>query len=332
MWHITAPQIPYRNFPLVERLNRTLGRWLIRRAARHLGFRDRLSWFAVPHPAEMAGHVGDDFVVYYCIDDYASMAQMDAKRIQRLDDTLSRRADVVFVSSQSLQDRKRELNSRVEYSPHGVDFDLFRQAQDSATCIAEAARDLPHPIIGYFGSIAHHTDLELIAYLARERPLWTFLLIGMASANTRELKSLPNVHLPGGQPYETLPRWAKAFDVTLIPYRPWFAQHSSSLKVREYLACGKPVVTVSTPEIENYRSVVSIASTHEEFLTAIELALKTDSAEARRARQDVVRDSSWEACAARSRTYVEKLYAEKKQGARSYINTQSTTRSFRPEQ
>jgi glycosyltransferase involved in cell wall biosynthesis len=318
LWQITVPQIPYRRWPLVARVNRTLGRWLIRRAARRLGFGDRLSWFAVPHPAEMAGRVGDAFVVYYCVDDYASLAQMDAEHIRRLDNVLSNRADVVFVSSRSLFDEKREVSRILKYSPHAVDFELFSQAQDPATSVAEAAEKLPRPIIGYFGSIAHHTDVDLIAYLARQRPQWTLLLVGMASVDTTELASLPNVYLPGGQPYEMLPRWAKAFDVAIIPYRPWFALHSSSLKVREYLACGKPVVTVSTPEIRNFRNVVSIAGTPEDFLEAIERSLRTDCAEARRARQDAVRDSSWEACAARSLKCVERVYAEKARARRSH--------------
>src|SRR5579871_6514887 len=124
LWHITVPQIPFRQVPFVESLNRVLGRWLVRRAARFLHFGRRLSWFAVPHAAAMAGMVGDELVVFYVVDDYAALAQMDAERIQRLDDQLTARADVVFVSSETLLKRKRELNKNVEYSPHGVDFEL----------------------------------------------------------------------------------------------------------------------------------------------------------------------------------------------------------------
>ena len=92
----------------------------------------------------MAGKLEDELVVYYVVDDYAALAQMDAARIQRLDDKLTARADVVFVCSETLLQRKRELNRNVEYSPHGVDFELFSQAQDPATEIAEAARGLRH--------------------------------------------------------------------------------------------------------------------------------------------------------------------------------------------
>jgi glycosyltransferase involved in cell wall biosynthesis len=306
MWHITMPQLPWRKLPFVDFLNRALGRWLVARAARRLGFKRRLSWFAVPHPGALAGRVGDEFIVYYCIDDYAAFAQMDAKRIQKLDDDLARRADIVFVSSTSLLEGKRGLAHQLEYSPHGVDFELFSKAQDPTTEVAPAARNLKHPVIGYFGSIAHHTNLEMIEEMARARPAWTFMLIGMASVDTSSLAVLPNVVLPGPQRYETLASWAKVFDAAIIPYRPWFALHSSSLKVREYLAAGKPVVTVSTPEIERYKDVITIAANTAEFLVALDRALETDSPEARLARLDAVKDSTWEGCAARAFNCVSK--------------------------
>jgi glycosyltransferase involved in cell wall biosynthesis len=300
MWHITMPQLPWRKLPFVDRLNQAIGGWLVRRAARTLGFERRLSWFAVPHPGALAGRVGDEFIVYYCIDDYAAFAQMDAKRIQKLDDDLARRADIVFVSSTSLLDGKRPLARQLEYSPHGVDFDLFSKAQDPATELAPALRNVKHPVIGYFGSIAHHTNLQMIEEMARARPEWTFVLIGMASVDTSSLAALPNVLLPGPQKYETLATWAKAFDAAIIPYRPWFALHSSSLKVREYLASGVPVVTVSTPEIERYKDVIWIASDTSEFLASLDEALAINSPEAVQARFRAVRDSTWEGTATRA--------------------------------
>ena len=312
LWRLTVPQIPFRRLPFVESLNRALGRWLVRRAARFLRFGRRLSWFAVPHPAAMAGMLGDELVVYYVVDDYAALAQMDASRIQRLDDELTARADVVFVCSETLLKRKRELNRNVEYSPHGVDFELFSQAQDPATEIAEGARGFPQPVIGYFGSIAGQIDLELIAYLAGQRKNWTFLLIGMASVDVGAIAALPNVHLAGPQPYESLPRWAKAFDVAIVPYRrDRFVLNSNPLKIREYLAAGKPVVSVRAPEIERFGDVVLLADSDEDFLHKIEQALEGDTVEIRQTRMDAVRNCSWQACAERALGHVQKAFADR---------------------
>jgi glycosyltransferase involved in cell wall biosynthesis len=277
-----------------------------------LRFGRRLSWFTVPHPAAMAGMVGDELVVYYVVDDYAALAQMDAVRIQRLDDELTARADVVFVCPGTLLSRKRELNRNVEYSPHGVDFELFSQAQDPATEIAYAARGLRQPIIGYFGSIASQIDLDLIAYLARQRKNWTFLLIGMASVDVGAIAALTNVNLAGPQPYESLPRWAKAFDVAIVPYlRNRNVLNSNPLKIREYLAAGKPVVSVRAPEIERFGDLILLADSNEDFLHKIEQALESETAEVRQARMDAVRNSSWQACAERAIGRVKKAFADR---------------------
>src|SRR5947209_9012896 len=93
MWHMTMPQIPFRRLPFVCALNRWTGRLLVKRALRHLGFERPLLWFAVPHTAPLAGHLDECFVVYYCIDAYASLPDIDRRAIGRMDETLARRAD-----------------------------------------------------------------------------------------------------------------------------------------------------------------------------------------------------------------------------------------------
>ncbi len=125
-------------------------------------------------------------------------------------------------------------------------------ASDPATEIAPGARDLAHPVIGYFGSLHEWIDLDLIEWLARARPAWTFMLVGHAAVDVAHLAALPNVRLAGAQPYESLPTWAKAFDAAIIPYRRTRqTENANPLKLREYLATGKPVVSVRNPEIEN---------------------------------------------------------------------------------
>jgi glycosyltransferase involved in cell wall biosynthesis len=311
MWHITMPQIPFRGLPAIRKLNRAFGTWRVRRALSQLGFDKRISWFAVPHPAALARRVGDRHVVYYCIDDYASFPDMNKAEITHLDEELTRTADQVFVSSSTLLERKSRLNPHVAYSPHGVDFDLFRLASDPDLPVAEPAQGLRHPVIGYFGSIGAWTDLEMIAWLAERRPAWTFLLIGMPSVDVSLLTRLNNVVLTGSQPYQSLPRWAKAFDVAIIPYLPTEqVKNASPLKVREYLATGKPVVTVPSQEINRFAGVVAIAADREQFLAKIEEALSNDSEAARQARWEAVAPMTWDARVAEAIHVTESRLAE----------------------
>src|SRR5580692_8377004 len=105
-WVATIPQIPFRKLPFIDPLNRWLGAYLARRAMRKIGFGKRISWFVVPHPGPLAKRLGEDLTVYYCIDDYASYPGMDAVAIQKLDDDLTRTADVVFVAPRALLEAK----------------------------------------------------------------------------------------------------------------------------------------------------------------------------------------------------------------------------------
>jgi glycosyltransferase involved in cell wall biosynthesis len=261
-----------------------------------LGFQELISWFVVPHPGPLAGSFGEKLVVYYCIDDYAALPGVDSGEVARMDENLTRRADQVFVASPALLESKKQLNPRTRHSPHGVDVELFAQAYDSFYAMADGAVGLRHPVIGFFGLIEAWIDLELIAYLAESRPQWTILMIGRLAVDCACVKHLPNVVFTGPKPYRTLARWARAFDVAILPYkRTRQVLNSNPLKLREYLATGKPVVGVPIPETLRFGDCVRIAGSPEEFLAAIEDALKSDSPADAERRMAAVADMSWDA-------------------------------------
>jgi glycosyltransferase involved in cell wall biosynthesis len=294
-WLCTVPQIPFRRVPGVEAINRWFGLWSVRRALRAAGFTRWLSWFVVPHPGFMAGSLGEELCVYYCIDDYASHPGVDSDLIAMRDADLTRRADIVFVAPPALVEAKRALNPHTLFSPHGVDVDLFRQAADPATVVAVGARDLTHPVIGYFGSLHEWIDFDLIEWLARARPAWTFLLVGHAAADVSHLAALPNVRLAGAQPYASLPQWAKAFDAAIIPYRlNRQTENANPLKLREYLATGKPVVSVRNAEIEKFARWVHIADDRAGFLRGLDESLRDDTPAAQAERIAAVADQTWD--------------------------------------
>ena len=295
LWHCTVPQLPWRRFPGVENLNRWFGAWAVRRAMRHAGIDRAVLWFVVPHPSFMIDAVPHELAIYYCIDDYAAHPGVDAARISACDVELTRRVDHVFVAPPALLERKQAANPATSFSPHGVDVELFAQAQAMSTPVPEVAASLARPVIGYFGLIAAWTDVELIEWLARARPQWSFLLVGHASVDVSVLAGLRNVNLVGPQPYESLPGWAKVFDVAIIPYRlNQQVRNANPLKLREYLATGKPVVSVATPEVDRFSDLVRVAVGRHGFLEAIESALSEGDVELRHKRMAAVRTMSWE--------------------------------------
>jgi glycosyltransferase involved in cell wall biosynthesis len=295
LWRCTVPQLPFRRIPGVELLNRTFSRWAVRRAMRLSGIQRCISWFVVPHPGAMARRLGEELCVYYCIDDYAAHPGVDVDVITRHDQSLSRIADLLFVAPPALVDAKRALNPNTHYSPHGVDAALFARAQDPDAALPEGAATLPRPIVGFFGSIHEWIDIELIAWLAAQRPQWSFLLVGHAATDVSTLRALSNVHLVGAQPYTTLPDWARCFDAAMIPYRlNRQVANANPLKLREYLATGKPIVSVSNPEIRKFAEYVTIAENREEFLAGLDHCLAGEPPGAASRRMAAVADQTWD--------------------------------------
>jgi glycosyltransferase involved in cell wall biosynthesis len=314
LWQMSVPQIPFRRLPLVRRVNLVLGRLLVKRALESLGFTRTVSWFAVPHPGFLAHTFDEAAVIYYCIDDYAALPNVDADVVAEMDQHLTRRADQVFVASTRMLEAKRRLRPSTLLAPHGVDVELFRTASDRQLSVAPGAHNLRRPVVGFYGLIEEWIDLDLIAEIAERRPRWTLLLIGRLAVDPGRLTTLPNVVFAGPQPYRSLPGWAKAFDVAVIPYRlTRQVVNSAPLKLREYLATGKPVVAVPAPEIERFAGLVRIARGPDQFITEIEDALANDTDAERARRMAATSSMTWDARVSEIVEIVERRIWEKEQ-------------------
>jgi len=310
----TLLQIPMHRFGLVRRANRALIRVWLKLLLARLGVRAPVTWFVVPHLSGVVGRLGERLSVYYCIDDYASLPDVDAQAVRQMDEELTRRADLVFVASETLLARKSILNAETHVAPHGVDYEHFAQAQDPALPVPEDVAALPRPVIGFFGLIEKWIDLGLVDYLAEQRPHWTFLMIGRVAVPDAEVPRRPNLVYLGRRPYESLPSYGKAFTAALIPYHltPQVL-HANPLKLREYLAMGKPIVSVSTPEIDKFSALVRIGRSREELLAHLDAAVATGLSPADLAAQNALASTmTWDANIRRVVERVEQALASRR--------------------
>jgi glycosyltransferase involved in cell wall biosynthesis len=136
-------------------------------------------------------------------------------------------------------------------------------------------------------------DTELMAEVARLRPGWHWVLLGLKSNLVRV--TAPNIHFLGSKPYRDLPKYISQFDVCVLPWREsnTFTSYGSAIKVREYLATGRPVVMaplyeyLQTPGLRFYRGA-------NEFIAQVEAALAEDTAMLAAQRQVVVKEGTWD--------------------------------------
>lgn len=293
----TLLQLPFRSIPGVA----TFNRWFLLFVVRRIAARARrdggsvVTWFVAPHVVALAGKVGEDLVVQYCVDDYASMPDVDTAAVTVMDETLGRRADLVFVASETLAERKRGHSERVVLSPHGVDVAHFGRAADQSQPIPADIAQFTGPVIGFYGLIEAWIDLDLVRGLAERHPDWNFVMIGRVAVT--EVPQLPNIHFLGRRSYDVLPDYGRRFDVSIVPYRFTQQVHfANPIKLREYLAMEKPIVAVPTPEIDKFADVVRIATTLDEWDAAITAALAPgDRSASAAAMREAAAQMTWDA-------------------------------------
>jgi glycosyltransferase involved in cell wall biosynthesis len=293
--HVLNPVIiPAHGRPWVRSFNRWLLRNQVLRAMRQLGMQRPINWVFNPAAAITAGSLGEDILIYYCVDEYAAFSGVAADSLTVMERELLNRADLVIASSERLLSSKRAHHPEAVLVRHGVDWRHFRTALDDRTQAPADLARIPRPRLGYFGLIAEDwVDVKLIAHVARRLPHVSIVMVGRTTMDLSALGGLPNVHLLGHRPYAALPGYCKGFDAAMIPFPiSEVTLNSNPLKAREYLAAGLPVVSTAIPEVRAL-GACAVAGEPEAFVAQVQAALRSPGCSA--ARSNSVAGESWEA-------------------------------------
>jgi glycosyltransferase involved in cell wall biosynthesis len=298
LWVFTLPIVlPFFQMSgLINRANNLFLLPVLRAQARRLGFERPVLWTYTPHSADFVGHLGERAAVYECVDDFtSSRGLIDPEVIGRLERRLIEAVDLLIVTAPALLESKRAGAQRAILVPNGVEAEHFARAADPALMVAEKLAGLKPPVVGYLGTLNYWIDTHLLGRLAREHPDWTLVLVGPHDllADLSPLEGLPNVVRTGRVPYADLPGYVKVFDVCLNPYvLDGVAEHCSPLKLYEYLASGKPVVSVDMPEARQFAGLVHIARDSDEFVRLVEGVLADGDGDSA-ARMAEARNHTW---------------------------------------
>ena len=212
-------------------------------------------------------------VLYDLMDDW-SVYQDAPGYFSRTEPYLLQAADIITATSIALYQKGLQYNKKTCLCPNAAEIAHFAKARGEC----DRPEDLPanQPRIGFFGILREWFDVALLRYAALQRPGFEFCLIGGYSEEIFErLKDLKNVHLLGVKDYSVLPRYLHHFDVTIIPFViNDLIRSTNPIKVYEYLAGGKPVVSTLIPEVEKMPSVYP-SKNPEEFVKNLDDALET---------------------------------------------------------
>ena len=184
------------------------------------------------------------------------------------------------------------------FACNGVDYDFFRdlssgvEFEKSFTDIIENGKIN----VCYYGALASWFDYELIKKIdATDK--YNIILIGIkydGSFDASGIEGLKNVHFIGPKEYHILKYYAAKMDILTIPFViNSITQATSPLKLFEYMALHKPIVTTAMQECKNYESVMA-AESHDEFIEMLDRAVKMrDDAAYMELLDKEARDNDW---------------------------------------
>ena len=318
---VSPASLPFFGSNTARAINQRLLRTQINRLMANRGFGKPILWIAIPTAADMIGCFDESLVIYHVSDKYDANTMdhaTDPGAIRELHEKAISGADLIFYSGRKLLDEATNGLDRSYLLEQAVDFDhwasLDQRVARGELAVAPEIASIPRPRIGYFGAIEPWlVDQQLIKQAAVERPEWQWVFIGNRSRGLA-IEALPNTHFLPPVAYSDLPSYAAGFDVCVLPWdtEQAFTSYGSAIKVREYLASGKPVVISPLPEYERMNDVLRIAQSREHFLSLVEEALKESEPGAAQRRQAAVAKGTWDARSEWVSELIERKLSEKR--------------------
>ncbi|MFJ8102256.1 glycosyltransferase [Lysinibacillus sp. NPDC096212] len=215
------------------------------------------------------------FKIYDCIDYIDTFDTYD--NILKDFEKSVEECDCLLATAKSIKKDLSKFNKDVLYLPNAVtiedfvDYDLFDWSELEKVKIADKK------IIGYYGAIAEWFDFETVKYMAKSNPDWTIVLVGevypTVEKQVEELKQTGKVEVLKRVSYNKIPHLLSLFDVAILPFLiNEITLSTSPVKVFEYLAGGKCVVSTPLPEVLEIEGVF-IGNSKEEFERQVKAAL-----------------------------------------------------------
>jgi glycosyltransferase involved in cell wall biosynthesis len=271
-------------------------------------FENPVLWFYDPMAVNaFAGHMDEQAVVYDCMDELSKFKGAPPELVRRESELLSI-ADVVFAGGPKMAKSKRRFNANCYSFGCGVDIKHFRKSRHARTKVARDVAHFTGPVLGYVGVVDERVDYDLLAKLADYNPGWNVAVVGPSiKVDPADFPKRANLHFLGGRDYSQLPTYAKAFDVCMMPFAKNEAtEFINPTKALEYMATGTPIVSTDVEDVVlQFSHVVSIATTHEEFIAACEQSIEQPDVARIRAGIEMAKNNSWESIVAQLEKHVE---------------------------
>lgn len=238
---------------------------------------DYTTFYYTPDALSFTQHLKPSLSIYDCMDDITVKKQTHEAISNEME--IFTKSDLVFVAGPSLYQSKKHHHHNIHEINNAIDYRHFSQSRARLT-EPDDLKNIPHPRIGYYGSLDDTFNFSLLAEMADLKPDYQFVIVGPAvNVDPRTFPRRSNIHYLGKKDYQTLPLYLSGWDCTFMPlHLSERTRFISPSKTFEFLAAGKPVVASRIQDIAfpaGEKEIIELAEKAEDFIAAIDRALET---------------------------------------------------------
>ena len=212
-------------------------------------FFNPMIWTYHPHMLNAIENINDkNTLIYHCVDDLSAVPGVDKEFFTTEEKKLLQKADIVFVTSKSLEKKCSQLNKKTFYFPNVVDFDHFSDVSKGDN-IPEDLIKISEPRVVFLGALSEFKiDLKLLDNVIKEMPKYNFVFIGeeiegQGNPILKKISKYQNSYFIGSKSYELLPKYLSHMQVGVLPViKNSYTDSMAPMKFLEYIAAGLPVV------------------------------------------------------------------------------------------
>ena len=262
----------------------------------------------LPLMADVVGQFRAVRWVYYCVDDFSVWPGLDGRTMLNMESELVAKVDVAIAVSETLQTHLKKLGKSAHLLTHGVDLDFWRTAPDETKKPSwlDQLEKLGGPLIVFWGVVDRRLDLEFVKALGETLTDGVILFVGPQDNPEPELFQIPRVKFFPALPYEDLPYLAARTTVFIAPYADLpVTRAMQPLKLKEYIATGKPVVVRKLPATESWSDCADVADTAAAFAAAVLERLKSGVPVEQRLARKRLEAEGWDAKAETFERWIE---------------------------
>ena len=242
------------------------------------GFKPSIIWAYAPYEPTIARQLKERYCAKFMLHDIAderiSLAEaLQGRKAAQItmnnEKKVAGYADFLVVITELLKKTKSHLHDKIMVLPNGVDTEMFSPKR--ILPVPEEYRTIAGKIVLYIGALEEWVDLEAIRFAAATAPELTFVLVGPSKVDLSLFGGQENIIKVGRRPYSEMPAYIRHADVCILPFRDVeVARNSDPLKVLQYLAMGKPTVSLYYEGVNDYGGHAVIAKNHAAFASALQ--------------------------------------------------------------